>query len=125
MQFCKCIIVVDAGVDVHDYTKVAWRVLNNVDWKRDVMLSDGPLDVLDHSAPQPLWGGKIGIDATVKGPEEGHPREWPPDVEMTPEVEARVNGLWPSPGLDLPGGSDLPGGLDLGGGPDLPGAAPS
>jgi 4-hydroxy-3-polyprenylbenzoate decarboxylase len=99
MQFCKCIVVVDADVDVHDYSQVAWRVLNNVDWKRDVMTLDGPLDVLDHSAPQPLWGGKIGIDATKKGPDEGHPREWPPDVEMTPEVKSRVDALWSSLGL--------------------------
>lgn len=99
MQFCKCIVVVDADVDVHDYAQVAWRVFNNVDWRRDVLVSDGPLDVLDHSAPQALWGAKIGIDATRKGPEEGHSREWPPDVEMSPEVKARVDELWPRLGL--------------------------
>ncbi|MBN1322062.1 MAG: menaquinone biosynthesis decarboxylase [Thermoleophilia bacterium] len=101
MQFCKCIVVVDAGVDVHDYAQVAWRVFNNVDWKRDVLVVEGPLDVLDHSAPQPLWGAKIGIDATTKGPAEGHQRLWPPDVEMSPEVKARVDELWPSLGLGL------------------------
>ena len=42
MQFCKCIVVVDADVDVHDYAQVAWRVFNNVDWKRDVMIVGGP-----------------------------------------------------------------------------------
>jgi 4-hydroxy-3-polyprenylbenzoate decarboxylase len=99
MQFCKCIVVVDADVDVHDYAQVAWRVFNNVDWKRDVLMGEGPLDVLDHSAPQPLWGGKIGIDATRKGPSEGHSREWPPDVEMAPEVKARIEALWSRLGL--------------------------
>jgi 4-hydroxy-3-polyprenylbenzoate decarboxylase len=99
MQFCKCIVVVDADVDVHDYAQVAWRVFNNVDWKRDVVVAEGPLDVLDHSAPQPLWGAKIGIDATKKGPDEGHHREWPPDVEMSAEVKARIDQLWPSLGL--------------------------
>ncbi|MGI5940207.1 MAG: menaquinone biosynthesis decarboxylase [Thermoleophilia bacterium] len=99
MQFCKCIVVVDADVDVHDYAQVAWRVLNNVDWARDITVTQGPLDVLDHSSPQPLWGGKIGIDATQKGAAEGHLREWPPDVEMSPEVKARVDKLWPSLGL--------------------------
>ncbi len=77
MQFAKCIVVVDKDVDVHDYAQVAWRVFNNVDWKRDVLTVEGPLDVLDHSSPNPLWGGKIGIDATRKWPEEGHTREWP------------------------------------------------
>jgi 4-hydroxy-3-polyprenylbenzoate decarboxylase len=104
LQFSKCIVVVDAEVDVHDYAQVAWRVFNNVDWKRDVTQVDGPLDVLDHSSPRPLWGGKIGIDATVKWPEEGHHREWPPDVTMSAAVKARIDELWPTLGLE----SDAP-----------------
>jgi 4-hydroxy-3-polyprenylbenzoate decarboxylase len=116
MQFCKCIVVVDADVDVHDYAQVAWRVFNNVDWKRDVLVVDGPLDVLDHSAPQPLWGGKIGIDATSKGPDEGHPREWPPDVRMTPEVKARVDALWSSLGVGRVGSPGTGGGGGASGG---------
>ena len=64
------------------------------------MVVEGPLDVLDHSAPQPLWGAKIGIDATRKGPDEGHSREWPPDVQMSPEVKARVDEIWPALKLD-------------------------
>lgn len=100
LQFSKCIVVVDAEVDVHDYAQVAWRVFNNVDWRRDVTLVDGPLDVLDHSSPRPLWGGKIGIDATIKWPEEGHHREWPPDVEMSADIKARIDELWPLLGLE-------------------------
>jgi 4-hydroxy-3-polyprenylbenzoate decarboxylase len=103
MQFAKCVVVVDREVDVHDYAQVAWRVFNNVDWQRDVTIIEGPLDVLDHSSPHPLRGGKIGIDATVKWPEEGHSREWPADVAMSPEVKARIDGLWPSLGLGAHG----------------------
>jgi 4-hydroxy-3-polyprenylbenzoate decarboxylase len=99
MQFAKCVVVLDGNVDVHDYAQVAWRVFNNVDWQRDVTVVEGPLDVLDHSSPHPLRGGKIGIDATTKWPEEGHDREWPADVEMSPDVKARVDELWPSLGL--------------------------
>jgi len=106
MQFAKCILVLDNDVDVHDYAEVAWRVFNNVDWKRDVLAVEGPLDVLDHSSPHPLWGGKIGIDATKKLPEEGHDREWPPDMEMSAEVKARIDALWPSLGLDAHRGVD-------------------
>lgn len=108
MQFAKCIVVLDGGVDVHDYAQVAWRVFNNVDWQRDVTVVEGPLDVLDHSSPHPLRGGKIGIDATTKWPEEGHDREWPADVAMSPEVKGRVDEMWPSLGLGdlrLPGAS--------------------
>jgi 4-hydroxy-3-polyprenylbenzoate decarboxylase len=121
MQFCKCIVVLDADVDVHDYAQVAWRVFNNVDWKRDVTLVDGPLDVLDHSAPQPFWGAKIGIDATRKSPAEGHDREWPPDVEMSEEVKARIDAMWP--GLKL--GPWLGSGPVPGPGGGAAGAAPS
>ncbi len=119
MQFAKCVVVVDRGVDVHDYAQVAWRVFNNVDWQRDVTIVEGPLDVLDHSSPHPLRGGKIGIDATIKWPQEGHHREWPADVEMSPEVKARIDDLWPSLGL---GGLRTPGRAAAG--PAAPSDAP-
>jgi 4-hydroxy-3-polyprenylbenzoate decarboxylase len=99
MQFAKCVVVLDGTVDVHDYAQVAWRVFNNVDWHRDVTVVEGPLDVLDHSSPYPLRGGKIGIDATTKWSGEGHEREWPADVSMSPEVKARIDALWPSLGF--------------------------
>jgi 4-hydroxy-3-polyprenylbenzoate decarboxylase len=99
MQFSKFVIIVDAEVDVHDYRQVAWRVANNVDPQRDIILTEGPVDALDHSAPQAYWGAKMGIDATTKWPEEGHPREWPPDVVMSPEVVTRVDAMWDTLGL--------------------------
>ena len=36
--------------------------------KRDVLLSEGPLDHLDHAPTRQFYGGKLGIDATHKGP---------------------------------------------------------
>ena len=99
MQFTKFVVVVDHDVDVHDYGQVAWRVFNNVDPKRDMVLAEGPLDVLDHSSPTPDWGAKVGIDATRKLPSEGHPREWPPDIAMSAEVSARVDAMWADLGL--------------------------
>jgi 4-hydroxy-3-polyprenylbenzoate decarboxylase len=38
--------------------------------KRDLLFSHGPLDVLDHSSDAFSFGGKLGIDATIKHPEE-------------------------------------------------------
>jgi 4-hydroxy-3-polyprenylbenzoate decarboxylase len=99
MQFTKTVVVVDEKVDVHDYGEVAWRAFNNVDPARDLLLTQGPLDALDHSAPQPHWGAKLGIDATTKWPEEGHPREWPPDIEMSPDVISRVDEMWDRLGI--------------------------
>jgi hypothetical protein len=46
----------------------------------------------------PCFGGKIGFDATAKGTDEGA-REWPPEIEMTPEVRARVDARWAELGL--------------------------
>ncbi|GAB4261262.1 MAG: menaquinone biosynthesis decarboxylase [Thermoleophilia bacterium] len=99
MQFTKTVIVVDEDVDVHDYGQVAWRVFNNVDPRRDIVITEGPLDALDHASPTPFWGAKMGVDGTSKWPEEGHPREWPPVMEMAPEVKQRVDRLWPELGL--------------------------
>jgi 4-hydroxy-3-polyprenylbenzoate decarboxylase len=94
LSLAKAIVVVDAWVDVHDPTVAAWQALGNVDWSRDVMVADGPVDQLDHASPHSAFGGKIGIDATAKLPEEGHPRGWPTVVEMSPEVKARVDAIW-------------------------------
>ena len=60
------VIVVDEHVDVHDYDQVFFHVCANVDPKRDVVLTEGPLDQLDHAAVLPCYGGKLGIDATAK-----------------------------------------------------------
>jgi 4-hydroxy-3-polyprenylbenzoate decarboxylase len=104
MQFTKFVVIVDEDVDVHDYSEVAWRVFNNVDPRRDVLLSEGPLDVLDHSSPTPNWGAKMGIDATRTWREEGYSREWPPDIVMDQDVVKRVDAMWASLGLPLPAG---------------------
>ncbi|MCC7491841.1 MAG: menaquinone biosynthesis decarboxylase [Fimbriimonadaceae bacterium] len=101
MMFTKFIVVVDQHVNVHDEQEVMWHVWNSVDPRRDTFVVDGPLDVLDHTCPQPAWGSKMGIDATTKWASEGFAREWPAEIAMSPEVEARVQALWPQLGLDL------------------------
>jgi 4-hydroxy-3-polyprenylbenzoate decarboxylase len=65
-----------------------------VDWKCDVTIVEGAVDQLDHSALRPSFGGKIGIDATAKGPEDGHPRGWPDEVAMSPEIKDLVAKRW-------------------------------
>ncbi len=99
MMFTKFVVVVDEHVDVHDYSEVTWRVFNNVDPRRDCLVVDGPLDVLDHSSPLARYGAKMGIDATKTWPEEGHPREWPEELAMDPAVKARVDARWREFGL--------------------------
>ncbi|HHY41056.1 MAG TPA: menaquinone biosynthesis decarboxylase [Syntrophaceticus sp.] len=94
MMFTKMIIVVDEHVNVQDMSEVWWRVYNNTDPKRDFMMVDGPLEVLDHSSPLPAYGSKVGIDATKKWPGEGHNRDWPEEIEMTREIKELVTSRW-------------------------------
>src|SRR3954454_9761087 len=72
LSLTKGVVVVDEHVNVHDYGEVMWQVGANVDVSRDLLVSSGPLDQLDHAAQVPSFGGKLGIDATAKGPEEGY-----------------------------------------------------
>ena len=99
MMFTKIIIVFDREVDVQDLSQVLWRLGNNVDPKRDTVFAEGPVDALDHASPLPHFGSKMGIDATRKWPEEGFTREWPPVIDMDPEVKRKVDELWPRLGL--------------------------
>lgn len=100
MMFTKYVIVVDEDVDCHDYSQVAWRCFNNVDPSRDILISKGPLDRLDHSSNFESFGYKMGIDATKPLPGEGHEREWPEALEMDADVKARVDAMWSELGLE-------------------------
>jgi 4-hydroxy-3-polyprenylbenzoate decarboxylase len=98
LSLTKAVVVVDEWVDVHDYEEVFFRVGANVDPKRDVMLSEGPLDHLDHAPSLQFYGGKIGFDATHKGPEEGA-RPWPEEIVMSEDVQRLVDERWSEYGL--------------------------
>jgi 4-hydroxy-3-polyprenylbenzoate decarboxylase len=84
---------------VHDYEQVMFYVGANVDPGRDVVITEGPLDHLDHSPTLQFIGGKIGIDATAKGPLEGT-REWPLEIEMSDDVRELVDRRWSEYGID-------------------------
>jgi len=94
MMLVKGIIVVDDFVDVQNLSEVAWRVTSNLDPKNDIVIIDGPIDDLDHSSSTPKIGSKIGLDATTKTKMDGRDREWPPDVEMDPEILDLINQKW-------------------------------
>ncbi len=99
MMFTKIIVVFDEDVDVQNTGEVLWRLGANIDPKRDITFSEGPVDALDHAAPQALFGSKMGIDATRKLREEGHDREWPDDIKMSPEVVAKIDRIWGELGI--------------------------
>ena len=99
LSLAKTIIVFDEWVDVQNLSQAAWQALGNVDWSRDVVHTDGPVDHLDHASYQHSYGGKIGIDATAKLPEEGYPRKWPQVVQMDKDVKEKIDQIWNDLGL--------------------------
>ena len=94
LSLAKAIVIVDDWVDVQNLSMTAWQSLGNVDWSRDVIHTDGMVDHLDHASYHHSYGGKIGIDATAKLPEEGYPRAWPEVIRMDPAIIARVDEIW-------------------------------
>ena len=99
MSLTRCIIVVDHDVDVHDMSAVAFQAFSNVDVGRDMLVTDGPVDALDHAAPYFALGSKVGFDATRKLPGEGVVRPWPEEARMSDEIVARVTQRWSELGI--------------------------
>jgi 4-hydroxy-3-polyprenylbenzoate decarboxylase len=97
MSFTKAVALVDADVALHPPRKVLETILDEIDLESDIYLSQGILDVLDHSAPEPLFGSKIGIDATRRLPEEG-PRAPRPTIDV-PGKEVIAKALAQASGL--------------------------
>jgi 4-hydroxy-3-polyprenylbenzoate decarboxylase len=87
------IVILDHDVDVKNLSDVAWRTLGNVDWRRDSVISVGEID---HYAPADSSRGHIGIDATSKNAADGHPRGWPEELFMSPDIVALVDKKWKS-----------------------------
>ena len=88
MMFVRYVIVVDDDVNVHDLSEVLYRVGLQADPAQDLEPVDGPVDQLSISNPLPNYGGKIGIDATRKRPEDGFPRPWPEEIRSDPAAAA-------------------------------------
>jgi 4-hydroxy-3-polyprenylbenzoate decarboxylase len=74
MMFTKYLVVVDGNINIRNYKDLLSHVFANVDLNKDLLFSRGPLDVLDHSSDNFSFGGKVGIDATIKQTEESSGR---------------------------------------------------
>ncbi len=77
------IVVVDGDIDPQDLSTVTWKVFNNTDPARDVIMR----------------AGKLVVDATKKTPSEGHPREWPDEIVMDEKTARLVDEKWPKLGI--------------------------
>jgi 4-hydroxy-3-polyprenylbenzoate decarboxylase len=96
----KAIVVVDADIDPRDRDEVLFRVTSNVDPRRDMLFTEGPLDVLDHASDRFAFGSKVGIDATRKSKAlDNVQREWPRDLVFPEEILARITQRWTEYGL--------------------------
>ena len=70
MMFNKILVVTDEGTGIQDYKQLAQYVFRHLNPATDIYLSQGPMDVLDHSCSKMGFGGKMCIDGTRKHEEE-------------------------------------------------------
>jgi 4-hydroxy-3-polyprenylbenzoate decarboxylase len=70
MMFTKYLVVVSGEIDIRNYKELVVHIFRNTDLSRDLTFIRGPLDVLDHSSDSFSFGGKLGVDATIKHDEE-------------------------------------------------------
>lgn len=70
MMYQKFVCAMDSHKNIKDYNDVFWTVVDQVNLSEDVLITEGPLDALDHSSNKPFFGSRLGIDATKKLPEE-------------------------------------------------------
>ncbi|MCC6422043.1 MAG: menaquinone biosynthesis decarboxylase [Phycisphaerales bacterium] len=99
MALTKFIIVVDEHVDVHNEQDVLFHLFSNCDPARDSEIAYGPVDILDHAAPDTGAGSKIGFDATAKTAAEGKVRPWPAELQMDDATKELVTRRWREYGL--------------------------
>ncbi len=70
MMYQKMVCTVDEEKNIKDYHDIFWTVIDTVNPAEDILITEGPLDALDHSSKKPFFGSRLGIDATTKFKEE-------------------------------------------------------
>ena len=70
MMFNKILVLADEHVKIQNYEALAKYVFKNLNPATDVIFTNGPMDVLDHSCSKLGFGGKMCIDGTAKYEEE-------------------------------------------------------
>lgn len=72
------LVVLEPHENIKDNSTVLWKILNNVDPRRDCHFS----------------GNHLGIDVTRKLAEEGYNQKWPDEITMTTEIKNLVDNKW-------------------------------
>ena len=102
-MYTKFIIVTDDDVNARSWEDVVWAMTTRMDPRRDcVFIANPPIDYLDFASPVAGLGSKVGMDATNKWEGESD-REWGTAISMSTDVKTRVDALWESLGIELPG----------------------
>ena len=102
-MYTKFIIVTDDDVDARSWEDVIWAMTTRMDPARDcTIVENTPIDYLDFASPVAGLGSKIGMDATNKWEGETQ-REWGRVIAMDATVQSRIDALWDSLGISLPG----------------------
>jgi 4-hydroxy-3-polyprenylbenzoate decarboxylase len=102
MSLTKFLIIVDEDVDVHDEQDVLFHLFAHCDPERDMEVVHGPLDILDHAAPELGVGSKVGFDATRKWPGEGMGRgvrRYPTELGFDARTKDLISRRWGEYGL--------------------------
>ena len=95
MMFNKYMLVVPAATDVRDSDALA-RLVRNLDPLRNIVRSEGILDVLDHATATPGFGGKIALDATACGTGGGCANPQEPATRVPADPPRGVEGVRPA-----------------------------
>ena len=99
-MYTKFVVVTDDDVNIRDWKEVIWAMTTRMDPRRDMTFVDNtPIDYLDFASPVSGLGSKVGMDATNKWPGETD-REWGEPIEMSDDVQQRVDDMWEKLGLD-------------------------
>ncbi len=96
----KLIVVVDTDVNVQREEDVWFAVGAHAHPGRDLIFNQGSTPMDDHAAPVRGIGHAVGLDATRKLTDEGHPRAWPLPLQHSDELRALVADRWSELGLD-------------------------
>ncbi len=80
----KIIAAVSPDVDLYDQEQTIWGIFTRFDAERDIMFQEEKLVGIN-----PLFGGKMGIDATWK-------KGYPSPLVMSDEIVKRVDERWDS-----------------------------
>ena len=71
-------VVLESHENVNDASTVLWKILNNIDPKRDMY----------------IFGNRIGIDVTCKTGDPDYKQDWPAEIEMSNNIKKIVDQKW-------------------------------